>query len=165
LFRLLNPILRTRSAAEAERYRVEPYVLAADVYGAEPHVGRGGWTWYTGAAAWTWRLGVEGILGLKRIEGDLVVEPCLPSHWPGFEAVVRTKSCACRIVVDRSAEGEETQVSLDGDSLPSGRIPLGSLRGRHEVHVALPSGKAVEPVVSICRAADSRASNQRFPGT
>jgi len=141
VFRLLNPILRTRSAEDVDRYRVEPYVLAADVYGVEPHVGRGGWTWYTGAAAWTWRLGVEGILGLKRVAGDLVVEPHLPSHWPGFEAVVRTESCTCRVVVDRSAQGDTATVSLDGDPLPSGRIPLSSLRGRHEVRVALPLGE------------------------
>src|SRR4029077_1623679 len=73
IFRLLNPILKAPSAEDAERYRVEPYVLAGDVYSVSPFVGRGGWTWYTGAAAWMWRVGVEAILGLRRKDAGLHV--------------------------------------------------------------------------------------------
>ncbi|HEU4455185.1 MAG TPA: protein ndvB, partial [Longimicrobium sp.] len=79
IFRLLNPVLRVGGPAEAERYRVEPYVVPADVYGVAPHAGRGGWTWYTGSAAWLWRLGVEAILGIRRRGGALEVDPCIPA--------------------------------------------------------------------------------------
>jgi cyclic beta-1,2-glucan synthetase len=89
LFALLNPINHARTPAEVERYKVEPYVIAADVYSVPPHVGRGGWTWYTGSAAWMYRAGIEGILGIRR-EGDrIVVDPCIPADWPGFEATIQ----------------------------------------------------------------------------
>ena len=66
LFALLNPINHARTPAEVDRYKVEPYVVAADVYSVPPHVGRGGWTWYTGSAGWMYRAGIEGILGIRR---------------------------------------------------------------------------------------------------
>ena len=89
VFDMINPILRARDTAAAEHYRVEPYVVAADIGAAGPRPGRGGWTWYTGAAAWTWRLGVETMLGLRRQDGKLLVDPHLPPGWEGFEAVLR----------------------------------------------------------------------------
>ena len=88
LFALLNPINHARTPAEVERYKVEPYVVAADVYSVAPHAGRGGWTWYTGSAGWMYRAGVEGILGIRREGAVLVVDPCIPAAWPGFEATV-----------------------------------------------------------------------------
>jgi len=88
---LLNPLERTRTREGVERYAVEPYVLAADVYARPPWTGRGGWTWYTGVAAWTWRLAIEEILGLRRREGAPEIDPCLPPHWDGFEAWVRER--------------------------------------------------------------------------
>jgi cyclic beta-1,2-glucan synthetase len=85
LFTLLNPINHARTRADAHRYKVEPYVVAADVYASPPHVGRGGWTWYTGSAAWMQRAGVESILGICK-EGDFLrVDPCIPKAWAGFE--------------------------------------------------------------------------------
>jgi cyclic beta-1,2-glucan synthetase len=89
LFALLNPINHARTPEQVERYKVEPYVIAADVYSVAPHIGRGGWTWYTGSAGWMYRAGVEGILGLRREGAFLVVDPCIPRHWPGFEARLR----------------------------------------------------------------------------
>jgi cyclic beta-1,2-glucan synthetase len=89
IFDLLNPIPHAASPAEVERFRVEPYVIPADVAGVAPHTGRGGWTWYTGSAAWTWRLGVEAILGLRLRDGDLIIDPCLPKNWESAEAEVR----------------------------------------------------------------------------
>ncbi len=78
LFSLLNPINHARTRSDVHRYKVEPYVVAADVYAAAPHVGRGGWTWYTGSAGWMQRAGVESILGL-RLEGDVLrLDPCIP---------------------------------------------------------------------------------------
>src|SRR3989338_4718176 len=89
LFALLNPINHGRTPEQSQRYKVEPYVVAADVYGGAPHTGRGGWTWYTRAAGWMYRAGVESILGIRR-EGDcLIVDPCISTEWPGFEATVR----------------------------------------------------------------------------
>ena len=86
LFSLLNPVNHARTPMEVDRYKVEPYVVAADVYSVAPHVGRGGWTWYTGSAGWMYRAGVEGILGIRR-EGDfLVIDPCIPDAWPGFRS-------------------------------------------------------------------------------
>ena len=85
LLAMLNPINHSLTPSEMHRYKVEPYVVAADVYSRPPHVGRGGWTWYTGAAGWMQRAGIEDILGL-RIEGVwLRLDPCIPRHWPGFE--------------------------------------------------------------------------------
>ncbi len=78
LFDLLNPINHAATREQAERYKVEPYVAAADIYSVAPHIGRGGWTWYTGAAGWMHRAGVEGILGIRRKGDFLLVEPCLP---------------------------------------------------------------------------------------
>ena len=85
LFSILNPINRASTRAGVHRYKVEPYVAAADVYAEYPHVGRGGWTWYTGSAGWMYRLFTESLLGLRR-EGDtLRIAPCLPEDWPGFK--------------------------------------------------------------------------------
>ena len=89
LFSLLNPINHARTRAEVHRYKVEPYVVAADVYAVAPHIGRGGWTWYTGSAGWLQRAGVESILGVKVLGDTLHVDPCIPKAWPGFELSLR----------------------------------------------------------------------------
>jgi cyclic beta-1,2-glucan synthetase len=89
LFSLLNPINHARTRADVHRYKVEPYVVAADIYASSPHIGRGGWTWYTGSAGWMQRAGVESILGL-RLQGDVMhLDPCIPKVWPGFEIMLR----------------------------------------------------------------------------
>ena len=88
LFALLNPINHALAPAPTERYKVEPYVVAADVYSVAPHVGRGGWTWYTGAAGWMYRAGIEGILGIRREGAILVIDPCIPPEWPGYDATL-----------------------------------------------------------------------------
>ncbi|MBX3140942.1 MAG: hypothetical protein KF875_09350 [Trueperaceae bacterium] len=89
LHRLLDPVLHAADREGAERYVVEPYVLAADVYGQPPHVGRGGWSWYTGSAAWFYRFGLEGLLGLERVGDELRLDPHVPAEWPGFEVRYR----------------------------------------------------------------------------
>ena len=86
LFSMINPINHARTPEEAALYRVEPYVMAADVYSVAPHKGRGGWTWYTGSAGWMYRAGLEAILGITREGGKLRIKPCIPANWPGFEA-------------------------------------------------------------------------------
>ena len=89
LFALVNPINHSRTPEQTSRYKVEPYVVAADVYSVPPHVGRGGWTWYTGSAAWMYRAGIEGILGIRREGASVLVDPCIPAAWPGFEARIK----------------------------------------------------------------------------
>ncbi len=84
LFSLLNPINRTTTRADVHRYKVEPYVIAADIYSVAPHVGRGGWTWYTGSAGWMYRAGLEWILGFRLQGSRLQLAPCIPAHWPAL---------------------------------------------------------------------------------
>ncbi|MCU0789718.1 MAG: protein ndvB, partial [Nitratireductor sp.] len=123
-FDLLNPVGHATTREEAERYRVEPYVVAADVYGAGDKTGRGGWTWYTGSAGWLWRSAVEAILGIRR-EGELLfVEPVLPSHWDGFTARLRQDGRLYEIAVRRGSGGE-TAVTVNGEGpLKHGGFPL-----------------------------------------
>ena len=100
LFSLLNPINHASTRTGIHRYKVEPYVVCADVYSAESHVGRGGWTWYTGSAGWMYRTAVEGILGLH-VRGDaLVIDPCIPRAWNGFEITYKYGSSRYQIAVD-----------------------------------------------------------------
>jgi len=122
LFAMLNPINHTHTEADVQRYKVEPYVVAADVYAESPHVGRGGWTWYTGSAGWMYRAGLESILGFRLRGGRLVIEPCIPRAWRGFEIMFRYRSARYDIVVEnpqRVSRGvssvEVDGVSLDGD--------------------------------------------------
>ena len=103
LFALLNPINHARTPEEVERYKVEPYVVAADVYSVAPHVGRGGWTWYTGSAAWMYRAGVEGILGIRREGAFLIVDPCIPPAWPGYEATIKIGDTRYEIQIDNAS--------------------------------------------------------------
>jgi len=100
-FNLLNPIHHARDPEAAELYRVEPYVVAADVYGAGDLAGRGGWTWYTGSAGWLYRVAVEGILGIRREAGRLLVQPAIPAEWPGYSAQVVIDGVRCDVVVER----------------------------------------------------------------
>ncbi|MDH4350859.1 MAG: phosphorylase, partial [Gemmatimonadota bacterium] len=99
LFTLLNPILHASRRASAHRYKVEPYVVAADVYSAPAHVGRGGWTWYTGAAGWLYRAGLESILGFRKLGAALAIDPCIPHGWDGFEVVYRHGRAVYRVAV------------------------------------------------------------------
>ncbi|HVT25890.1 MAG TPA: glucoamylase family protein [Rhizomicrobium sp.] len=100
LFAMLNPINHSRSRTAAQRYRVEPYVACGDVYSVPPHVGRGGWTWYSGSAGWMYRVGIEWILGLRVKAGKLALDPCIPSYWPRFEATLRYKGATFKIAVE-----------------------------------------------------------------
>ena len=139
LFSLVNPVNHAHTASEVERYKVEPYVVAADVYSVAPHVGRGGWTWYTGSAGWMYRAGVEGILGIRR-EGDvLVIDPCIPDTWPGFAAIVNVRSTRYDIRVDSTAGHSVMRAVLDGASVDCEercvRVPLDA--GSHTLVISL----------------------------
>lgn len=142
LLNLLNPINHSSTAAKASRYRVEPYVVAADVYSVAPHTGRGGWTWYTGAAGWLYRLGIEAILGLNRTGDELRIAPCIPPHWESYEMTLRHGTALYRIQVNNPAGvcRGVTQVTLDGEQRPDGVIPLRDDGAEHAVTVHLGTG-------------------------
>jgi len=105
---MINPLNHALDPEAVQTYRVEPYVLAADVYAVSPHVGRGGWTWYTGSAGWMYRLLVESLLGIRRQGDRLSLAPCLPDHWPSFELSYRFGRSRYEFVVTRTARGQPT---------------------------------------------------------
>ena len=119
LFWMLNPINHARTRTDVHRYRVEPYVVGADVYSAEGRSGRGGWTWYTGSAGWMQRAGLEGILGLRRRGDHLELEPCIPPTWPRFEISLRHGASRYQIVVENPASVSRgiATAHLDGAAL------------------------------------------------
>ena len=140
LFRLLNPIYHADTPAKVERYKVEPYVVAADVYSVAPHTGRGGWTWYTGSAAWMYRLGLEGILGLHRAGAGLIIEPHIPAGWPGYEVTYRYGQATYAICVQNDGlSGAEAplDMTVDGLSVPGNRLALLDDGELHQVQITL----------------------------
>jgi len=146
LVRLLNPVLHADTESRARHYRVEPYAIAADISGAPPHTGRGGWTWYTGAAAWAWRLGIEAVLGITFRGGDLVIDPGIPAAWDGYRARIELPDVALEVrVIDSGTEGaDRPELVLDGRPIPGNRVPLSTLQGNHEVEVRVSRASAVE---------------------
>jgi len=139
LFRLLNPIQHSATAEDVERYKAEPYVVAADVYSHPDHVGRGGWTWYTGSAGWMYRLGLEAILGLRRVGNVLRIDPCIPKGWAAYTIDYRHAETQYRIWVENPSginRGVE-EVTLDGERLQNSDIPLLADGNEHEVRVRM----------------------------
>lgn len=139
VFRLINPINHSDTPEKARLYRVEPYVAAGDIYGAPPHVGRGGWTWYTGAAGWMYRLGVEVILGVRRRGAFLEIDPCIPGTWKGFEVHYRYGASMYRVRVENPGGVNRgvKRIVCDGKELPGRRIPLVDDGSPHRVDVLL----------------------------
>jgi cyclic beta-1,2-glucan synthetase len=141
LFSMLNPINHTSTRTEVYRYKVEPYVMAADVYAEPQHVGRGGWTWYTGSAGWMYQAGLEAILGCRVRGASLVLEPCIPRTWRGYEIDVRYRSARYHVTVEnpRGVSRGVASAELDGCVLPDhpGTIPLVDDGGVHRVRVVL----------------------------
>ena len=138
-FTLLNPVTHALTAEDAERYRVEPYVVAADIYGEGEKAGRGGWTWYTGSAGWLYRAAVEGILGITRRGDRIALSPRIPGHWDGYAATLRLGEGTYRVQVRRNAAIAAASVTLDGKPMESAGFPLAG-KGEFEVVVTLPEG-------------------------
>ena len=142
LLKMINPANHALSAEATDIYKVEPYVLAADVYAVAPHTGRGGWSWYTGSAGWMYRLIVESLLGLRR-EGDVLhLVPCLPADWADFRIRYRYRETTYLIAVKQNrAVGEERagviSVTLDGIDQQGMSIPLVNDRQEHVAEVAM----------------------------
>jgi cyclic beta-1,2-glucan synthetase len=136
LWAMLNPLAHADSPEGVARYKVEPYVVAADVYGVPPHVGRGGWTWYTGSAAWLYRAALETLLGFTKRGDYLSFDPRVPGEWEAFEVEYRHGSALyrCRVEKPHRAEGA-AEVWLDGERLPDGRIRLRDDGRAHDVRV------------------------------
>jgi len=141
LFALLNPIHHANSRAAIHRYKVEPYVACADVYSQPPHVGRGGWTWYTGSAGWLYRAGLESILGCRVRGATLHLDPCIPRAWTRFDLVYRYKSARYEIAVEnpRGVSRGVVRTEIDGADQPGSgaRIPLADDGAAHRVRVVL----------------------------
>ena len=140
LFSVLNPINHASTRAGVHRYKVEPYVMAADVYTEPPHVGRGGWTWYTGSAGWMYQAGVEWILGFRLRGTTLVLDPCIPRAWPGFEISFRYHSARYEIAVEnpQSVSRGVASIELDGQALTdTASIPLADDGVTHHVRLVL----------------------------
>ncbi len=139
LFRMLNPVSHADTPEKVIRYKVEPYVIAADIYSVSPHIGRGGWTWYTGSSGWMYRLGIEAILGITRVGNALNINPCIPRDWHGFKAEYRFGTTHYRISVENPSNVNRgiQEVSLDGILLPDSLIPLAEDGHLHKVRVVM----------------------------
>jgi len=137
LFQMLNPLSHTRTPADVATYKVEPYVVAADVYSAAGQLGRGGWTWYTGSASWMYRVGLEAILGFRKRGNTLSLAPCVPPGWPEFTVEYRYGQSLYVIVVHspHAAGAGMQEVELDGTVLGKPAIPLLDDGARHTVLV------------------------------
>jgi cyclic beta-1,2-glucan synthetase len=139
LFSLLNPIYHSDTEEKADEYRVEPYVICADIYSRPPYMHRGGWTWYTGSAAWMHRLGVTGLLGFHKVGDSLRIDPTIPPQWEGYSMEYKFKSSRYKIVVSNPshiAHGVKS-VKLDGTDCPDRIIPLVDDGKEHRVEVGM----------------------------
>ena len=123
----------------AVRFRVEPFVIAADVYSTPPHNGRGGWTWYTGSASWMYRLGIERLLGIRRSAQHLEIQPCIPSDWKGYQINYRVGKSMYHIRVENpnGANCDVNEIEMDGKKLPDLKIPLRDDGKLHEIVVVM----------------------------
>ena len=141
LYSLLNPIQHASTRADIYRYKVEPYVACADVYLEPGHVGRGGWTWYTGSAGWMYRAGLEWILGFRLRGTVLIIDPSVPKSWPRFEIAFQYHSARYEIVVENpnGVSHGVSRVYLDGKALQTSdaQIPLSDDGANHKVQVVL----------------------------
>jgi len=136
LFSLINPVTHADTAKGAATYRVEPYVVAADIYAVAPHTGRGGWTWYTGSAGWMYRLITESLLGLNLEVDKLRFAPCLPDSWSAFKIHYRYRETHYHINVHNHGGGSTIErVTVDGSDHPERYLPLVDDRNDHQVEV------------------------------
>jgi cyclic beta-1,2-glucan synthetase len=144
LFHMLNPVNHTRTPEGVDRYRAEPYVVAADVYAHPQHVGRGGWTWYTGSAGWMYQAAIEALLGLRRHGATFALEPCVPTRWEGYRLHWRHGRTSYEIAVsnlERRGYGVGSAL-LDGVPVDPRAIPLLDDGDTHQVVAVL--GDAVD---------------------
>jgi cellobiose phosphorylase len=137
---LLNPIHHGATATEIATYKVEPYVIAADVYAVAPHTGRGGWTWYTGSAGWMYRLLTETLLGLNLEGNRLRLNPRLPKRWTSCKIHYRYRQTPYHITISRLPDGspDPGRTYLDGEELAEKTVPLEDDLHEHSIQMLLP---------------------------
>jgi len=137
---MLNPITHASSRASVQRYKVEPHVIAGDVYAEPPHAGKGGWTWYTGSAGWLYRAGLEWILGFRIRGATLSIDPCIPRNWPGYSINFRYHSATYQIRVENPSGVSRgiASTSIDAEALVGrANIPLADDGVVHQVLIVL----------------------------
>jgi cyclic beta-1,2-glucan synthetase len=156
LFHMLNPINHTRTPEQIDRYKAEPYAVAADVYAHPMHVGRGGWTWYTGSAGWMYQAAVRALLGLRRTGATIRIDPCIPPTWPEYSIVWRFGRSHYRFVVSNPSHVSSgvAHAQLDGAPVNAAAIPLVDDGGTHDVIVEL--GVAVSSALNSAAATRAR---------
>ena len=138
LLGLINPVRHGDTPAKCAVYKVEPYVMAGDVYAGGPNAGRGGWTWYSGSASWTYQLIVRNLLGLRLKVDKLYFEPCLPADWPALKVHYRYRETFFHITIERTGPGNSVvSVAVDGTIRDDRTIPLADDRGEHQVEVKI----------------------------
>jgi cyclic beta-1,2-glucan synthetase len=138
LYQMINPLTHAVTPEDVRRYKVEPYVVAADVYTATGHVGRGGWTWYTGSASWMYRIGLETILGFIKHGETLTLEPCVPRAWKSFSLEYRYLSSTYAVTVTRVGDEQDVlRVTVDGVDSGDLTIALADDGQRHDVLVEI----------------------------
>jgi cyclic beta-1,2-glucan synthetase len=139
LFDLINPVHHADAMEKADRYRVEPYVIAADVYSIPPHNGRGGWTWYTGSASWMYRLGVERLLGITRLADNLEIRPCIPKEWKEYQIRYCFGDTMYHIRFENpnGSTGDVGEIKMDEKTLEENKIPLRDDGRNHEIQIVL----------------------------
>jgi cellobiose phosphorylase len=146
LWNLINPVRHGDTAEAIATYKVEPYVVAADVYTNPEHAGRGGWTWYTGSAGWLYRLLIESLLGVRLEVDRLVIQPLIPQAWPGFDVHYRHRSALYHIRVKNLGAGSRgrnvTRVMCDAIDQPDLCIPLQDDGQEHQAEVEIGSSDA-----------------------
>ena len=136
IFRMINPVNHATSPEEVARYKVEPYVVAADVYALSPHIGRGGWTWYTGSAGWMYRLIIESLLGLRLEVDKLYIEPCIPPDWDSYKIHYRYRETQYQILVTQVHDVKtDSLIMLDGVECQDNFIFLTDDRREHYAEV------------------------------
>jgi cyclic beta-1,2-glucan synthetase len=158
LFHMINPINHMRTRDSVERYRAEPYVVAADVYAHPMHVGRGGWTWYTGSAGWMYQAAVHDLLGLRRSGSTISVNPCIPAVWPHYSIALKIGHTLYRFKIsnpDHRSYGVG-EAALDGLEIDARAIPLKDDGHEHEVTIVLGASPRASRPVATAASGDRR---------
>ncbi len=135
LFAMINPINHSLNPKDAQTYKVEPYVIAADIYGLHPHIGRGGWSWYTGSSSWMYRAAIESIVGFKIENGKITLNPCIPKKWDGLDITYRSGETTYEIKVINNS-GKRT-LEMDGTLMEGNEIPLSGNGKSHKITLSI----------------------------
>jgi cellobiose phosphorylase len=145
LFDMLNPIHHSATAKQIATYKVEPYVVAADIYGVSPHTGRGGWTWYTGSAGWMYQFLVETLLGANLEGTQLRLTPRMPPDWTSYKIHYRYRQTVYHITITRAPADwpRANQLILDGNDLGATTLPLVDDHAEHFVELKVASSSAI----------------------